>query len=250
MLCLSGFGSSNWIFERLAAAMGHSYQLVMPDNRGMGKSPPASRAYALDDLARDALQLMDDLGHDRFAVLGLSMGGFVAQLLALDSPRSVAAMALLCSTSGGPEFQPLFPSMTEAQVRAIHGMAPLARVQAALAPEICPLLQSRYPDVYDYIVDVRSRLPESPAQVMLQFFAVDEFMQESLPLDAISKPVLILCGDKDPIVPLANAELLHKKINHAALAVIEDTDHFFFLEKQDEVASLISTFLSEKGSWR
>ena len=247
MLCLAGFGNSNWVFERLAVPLGERFHLVMPDNRGMGKSPPAPAPYRLDDLASDALDLMDDLGQDRFAVVGLSMGGFVGQLLALKAPERVSALVLMCTTSGGPEFKKLFPSMTEEQVRAIYGMEPLARVQAALAPEICPLLRKRYPEVYEYVVGVRSRMPEDPAQVMLQFFAVSDFMERALPLEDLRCPALVLTGEHDPLVPLGNAELLRKRIKNAGLAVIEDTDHLFFLEKRDEVAGIIHGFLLGSG---
>ncbi len=244
VLCLAGFGSSNWIFERLIAPLQDSFQFVLPDNRGMGRSPPATRPYRLDDLADDALRLMDDLGHERFAVIGLSMGGFVAQLLALQVPQRLGALALLCTTSGGDDFNQVFPSMTEEQVRAIYGMDPLARAQAALAPEICPCLLTRYPDVYNYLMGERGHRPEDAAQVMLQFMAVTGFMERTLNLESIQCPTLILSGDSDLLVPLVNAELLQKKIRGSRLAVIEATDHLFFLEKRDDVAAILKSFLT------
>ena len=244
VLCIAGFGSSNWIFGRLIAPLQDSFQFVLPDNRGMGRSPPAAQPYRLDDLADDALNMMDDLGHERFAVLGLSMGGFVSQLLALKAPERLGAMALLCTTSSGEDFEELFPSMTEEQVRAIYEMDPLARAQAALGPEICPCLTTRYPDAYDYLVGERARRPEDGAQVMFQFTAVAEFMKKTLSLESIECPTLILTGDTDLLVPLGNAELLQHRIRGSSLAVIEDTDHLFFLEKRDQVAAILKSFLT------
>jgi pimeloyl-ACP methyl ester carboxylesterase len=244
VLCIAGFGSSNWIFKRLIAPLQDSFQFILPDNRGMGRSPLASQPYQLDDLAADSLDLMDDLGCGRFAVLGLSMGGFVAQLLALRVPERLGSISLLCTTSGGKDFKQLFPSMTEQQVRAIYEMDPLARAQAALAPEICPCLQIRYPEVYDYVVDVRGQLAVDLAQVMFQYLAVTEFMEKTLDLQSIQCPTLILSGDCDLLVPLGNAELLQKKIRNSSLAVIKETDHLFFLEKSDEVAAILKSFLT------
>ncbi len=244
VLCIAGFGSSNWIFERLIAPLKDSFQFVLPDNRGMGRSPPAIQPYRLDDLADDALRLMDDLGRDRFGVIGLSMGGFVAQLLALKAPRRLGALALLCTTSGGADFKQLFPSMTEEQVRTIYGMDPLARAQAALAPDICPFLQTRYPDVHHYLIGERGQRSEDSAQVMCQFKAVSGFMERNLNLESIRCPTLILSGDNDLLVPLANAELLQERIRDSRLAVIEETDHLFFLEKRDEVAAILKGFLA------
>ncbi len=244
VLCIAGFGSSNWIFRRLIEPLQDSFQFVLPDNRGMGRSPRASRPYRLDDLAADCLDLMDDLGCGRFAVLGLSMGGFVAQLLAVQAPERLGALALLCTTSGGKDFKQLFPSMTEEQVRAIYGMDPLARAQAALAPDICPYLKTKYPDVYNYVIGVRGHQSEDAGQVMLQFLAVTAFMEKTLDLQSIQCPTLILTGDCDLLVPLSNAELLQEKIRNSSLAVIEETDHLFFLEKSDEVAAILKSFLT------
>lgn len=244
VLCIAGFGSSNWIFQRLIAPLRGGFQFVLPDNRGMGRSPLASQPYQLDDLAADALDLMDDLGYRRFAVLGMSMGGFVAQLLALNAPERLGPLALLCTTSGGKDFKQLFPAMTEEQVRAIYGLDPLARAQAALGSEICPYLRTKYPDVYDYVVGVRAQQPENADQVMFQFLAVSAFMEKTLNLERIQCPTLILSGDCDLLVPLLNAELLQKRIGNSSLAVIDETDHLFFLEKRDEVAAILKNFLA------
>lgn len=107
VLCLAGFGCSNWIFDYMAQALSAHVQMIMPDNRGMGRSPHADEPYTLDDLAADALGLMDDLGIQRFAVLGISMGGFVAQSLCLQAPQRVRGLMLLCATGPGDAFVPL-----------------------------------------------------------------------------------------------------------------------------------------------
>lgn len=243
LLCIPGFASANWIFEPLVARLQPNYQLVLPDNRGMGQAPLATAPYRLDDLVTDVLHLMDDLGHEHFAVLGLSMGGFVAQLLALQEPERVGALLLLCSSSGGPEFEKLFPGLTEEQVRAIYTMDPAARTQTALSPSVCPLLKTNYPEIYADLVAKRSRQPENPAQVMFQYFAVKAFLQQSLPLEQIRCPTLILAGDSDSLVPVENGQLLQQKIPNAQLAVITETDHLFFLEKPEEVTHKIRAFL-------
>ncbi|MBF0424139.1 MAG: alpha/beta fold hydrolase, partial [Magnetococcales bacterium] len=140
VLCLAGFASGNWIFSRFLEPMAHRYRFILPDNRGMGRSPPVTEGYCLEDLAEDALRLMDDLGYERFRVIGLSMGGFVAQLLALAAPDRVQSMVLMCTTSGGPEYRQSFPSLSEDQVRAIYALSAEERVQAALSETFCPVL--------------------------------------------------------------------------------------------------------------
>ncbi|MBF0454995.1 MAG: alpha/beta hydrolase [Magnetococcales bacterium] len=243
ILCIPGFGSSNRIFRPLAERLKDRFCLILPDNRGMGQSPAAWKPYQLDDLAGDCLNLMDSLHHERFAVIGLSMGGFVAQLLTLQAPQRVGALALLCSTSGGEAFQQVFPSLSEEQVKGIYSLKAQARIEAALSPAICPLLKTRYPDVYQQVLGWRSREQENLPQIMLQYYAVSQFMANTVALESITCPTLVMNGDTDLLVPLINAEMLVERIPGAQLSVITETDHLFFLEKEQEVAEKLGLFL-------
>ena len=108
ILCIPGFGNSNWVFNKLVKGQSRQFTFVLPDNRGMGRSPAAMQPYFMQDLAQDCINLMDDLGHEKFSVIGLSMGGFIAQLLTLMVPNRVNSLALLCSTSSGEDFKKYF----------------------------------------------------------------------------------------------------------------------------------------------
>ncbi|MBF0152206.1 MAG: alpha/beta fold hydrolase [Magnetococcales bacterium] len=242
LICLPGFGSANWVFTKMAEGLSIAFEVIMPDNRGMGRSPPSPGPYSVADLAQDALQVMDDLGHERFGVIGLSMGGFIAQILTLTAPERVAALALLCTTSSGPDFENHFPLMPEDQLRAIYTLDPLARARLALDASLVPFLHARYQTIYDYLIQMRTTLPENPAEVFLQYSAVASFMKQPLPLEQIDCPVLVMSGDKDILVPPENAHLLVKKIPGAKLHFIPETDHLFFLEKADDVAGLLGDF--------
>jgi 3-oxoadipate enol-lactonase len=245
ILCIPGFGNSNWVFNKLVDRLHEHFTFVLPDNRGMGKSPPATQPYLLQDLAQDCLNLMDDLGYEQFSVIGLSMGGFIAQLLSLAAPKRVNSLALLCATSSGEVFNKIFPSLSEEQVKGIYSLDAEQRVKAALSQAICPLLATHYPEAYRYVLEQRINDQENPAQVMLQFFAVNKFLPNSIPIDTINCPTLIMTGDTDPLVPMPNAELLVKMIPNASLSVIEETDHLFFLEKEAEVAVKLAKFFSQ-----
>lgn len=244
VLCLPGFASGNWVFERLLQPMLTRYRFILPDNRGMGRSPPVLEGYTMDDLADDALNLMDDLGIERFGVIGLSMGGFIAQVLALRANQRVRAMVLMCTTSGGPEYRKIFPSLSEEQVLALYALPPLARVTAALSETLCPLLKTNFPELYDAIVAKRVADPTDPGQVMYQFFAVEGFMNQSLPLEKITCPVLILTGDQDRLVPVINAQTMAKDLPDARIVTVPGTDHLFFLEKIPETVAAIVDFLN------
>ncbi|MBF0381218.1 MAG: alpha/beta hydrolase [Magnetococcales bacterium] len=242
IICIPGFGNSNWVFSKLAEPLSKRFTVIMPDNRGMGRSPREFKPYQLQDLAEDCLNLLDDLGHENFCVIGLSMGGFVAQLLTLQAPKRVKSLALLCSTSSGEDFRKIFPSLSEEQVKAIYSLNAEQRIKAALSQTICPLLTTHYPEAYNYILEQRLKEQEDPAQVMLQFHAVNTFLINSIPIETITCPTLVMTGDTDHLVPIQNAELLVKMIPNSTLSVITNTDHLFFLEKDAEVAKKLSNF--------
>src|SRR5438128_1434616 len=94
MLMGLGGGHHAWDLVRPELAR---YRLVLPDNRAAGASDESSGPYTLDDMASDALAVMDALGIERFHVIGASMGGAIAQRLALLAPTRVATLVLLCT---------------------------------------------------------------------------------------------------------------------------------------------------------
>ncbi|MBF0584598.1 MAG: alpha/beta hydrolase [Magnetococcales bacterium] len=243
VLCLSGFASSNWMLLELLEPLRDRGCFILPDNRGMGRSPPARAAYSLADLAMDGLQLMDRLGHEQFAVIGLSMGGFVAQLLTLAAPRRVERLVLLCTSSAGAAFKPLFPILPRQQVAELYHLPPAERIQAALSPALCPLLSRLYPALHEAIRQKRLANLEDPGQVMLQYDAVAAFLEQPLPLADIRCPTLLLAGEQDWVVPVANGEQLARSIPNARLTIVPDTDHLFFLEKREEVGAMIARLL-------
>ncbi|MEO5348792.1 MAG: alpha/beta hydrolase [Magnetococcus sp. YQC-3] len=248
VLCLSGFASALWMLRDLLEPLQNQGRFILPDNRGMGRSPPASAPYRLADLANDALQLLDALQQPTFSVIGLSMGGFVAQWLALAAPERVKRLVLLCTASSGPAFKPLFPLAPRQQVAEIYRLPDRERITAALSPALFPLLASRYPEVYAHAFRQRMAHLEAAEQVLLQYDAVADFLESPLDLGRISCPTLVLAGEEDRLVPLANGQRLAQSIPHARLIVIPDTDHLFFLEKQAEVAAIIARFLRQPGA--
>ncbi|MBF0185227.1 MAG: alpha/beta hydrolase [Magnetococcales bacterium] len=247
ILCLSGFASANWMFRSWLEPLHDSYRFLLPENRGMGRSPPATTPYTIDDLAQDALHLLDHLAIDRCSVIGLSMGGFIAQRLVNIAPQRVNSLVMLCTSSGGEKFQPLFPLMTREQIEAIYRLDAETRIRAALSPQICPVLQERYPTVFAEVLRQRLQHQEERDQVLLQYDAVADFLRLPQPLAEIHCPTLLLSADQDLLVPVANAQLLAQSIPQAELQVIAETDHLFFLEKAATVCHLIGNWLAEKG---
>jgi pimeloyl-ACP methyl ester carboxylesterase len=244
VLCLSGFGSSNWLFHEMALDLADSFRFIMPDNRGMGRSAPALGRYEIEDLADDALALAEDLGLERFAVLGISMGGFIAQSMALRCDKRLAGLVLLCTMGPGPEFLPPSPLKAD-QVRAFYALHGRAQAEASLALTTHPGLRERDPHRYDRLLRLREANLAELDQVLLQLQAVERFLKRPHELSRIHCPTLIMAGEGDRFVPPDNATRLAERIPHAQRVMVPDSDHLFFLERPELVHRPIRRFLED-----
>ncbi|MBF0415793.1 MAG: alpha/beta hydrolase [Magnetococcales bacterium] len=242
---ISGFGCAGWLLQPLADVMGQHVRLWLPDHRGMGRSPPGDDMdYDLDDMARDVLALIQTrIGHP-VAIFGVSMGGFIVQRLLALAPAWITRAAILCSTSGGPRFRPLFTFWGAAQMEKVLAMDPLAYARWILEPPVSPCL-ARYPETYDFLLQKRLDNPENALQVMSQYHAMAQFFQDAQDLSSITIPVWVGCGERDPVFPAANSRLLAASLPRGSLTFFPETDHLFFCEQSTEVGhALLNFFLS------
>ncbi len=242
LLCFNGFGCANWLLRDAATHLSDVAQFILPDNRGMGNSPGASKNYEIKDLARDGLDLMADLGIEEFGVLGYSMGGFIAQSLYFMAPERVKAMVFMCATGPGPNFEPL-PLVTEGMLEDLYRMDPKAMIEANLKMTMHPDFPARYPERFQSLVGKRLANFAALDQILLQHRAVTAFLEEPLPLQDINCPTLILSGAQDRFVSPKNSQILGNLIPNSEVSLIQDTDHLFFLEKPMEVEDRLRQFL-------
>lgn len=241
LLGISGFACSSYNFEWLWPHLVQHFDVYLIDNRGMGESEPVRKNYTLQDLADDAAETMLTLGHSRYHVAGISMGGMIAQLLALKNPNRIESLSLLCTTSGGDGFLPL-PPLTLDALHQFYSIPEPKRSELALKAYVHPMTQSMQPELFDKMVELRSSHPPRFDQVLLQKQAVDEFLSKPIPLSQISARTLILAADSDRFVPLGNASRLQASIPRSQAQIVRETDHYFFLEKPEEIAHLLSDF--------
>lgn len=243
VLCLSGFGCSHYNFEFFIPHLSSNMQMIMLDNRGMGESSDLFESYPLASLATDALEVMDQLGVEYFDVIGISMGGFVAQLLTLMAPARVKTLSLLCTTSGGADFIPL-PKMDKETLTRFQAIAEPKRTEIAIEATVHPTLKTENTKLFQEIVELRRSHPARLEQLIWQKEAVDKFLATEIELAKISCPTLVMTGDADRFVNPQNAATLSKKIKNSELVMIEKTDHLFFLEKAEESSRALLRFLN------
>jgi len=235
--------------DRLGAAGWHT---VAPDLRGHGDSdhPVGQDAYDFEVFAGDLLALADALDWDRFALLGHSMGGMVAQFVALQAPTRVRALVLMDTSSGPPEgIEPEQVEIGAAVVRQ-QGMAVLCELQEAqaendpLATPASVRLRRERPELVEY--GHRNTLASAPdmwLSMTTRMLGQDDRLDR---LASLEMPVLVLVGEQDrPFV--GSSERMAKAIPGARLVVIPDAGHSPQVENPEAWWAALTAFLEEVG---
>src|SRR3954453_1874035 len=104
LLLIMGMSGSSLLWgEDFLSALQRDFDVIAVDNRGTGDSPRAEEPFSIADMADDAVEALDELGIESAHVLGISMGGMIAQELVLRQPERVRTLTLGCTYAGGPE---------------------------------------------------------------------------------------------------------------------------------------------------
>jgi 3-oxoadipate enol-lactonase len=223
-----------------AGLTGAGYRVVAYDNRGGGGSSVTSGPYTTQQLADDADALLDELEIERTHVFGMSLGGMIAQELAINHPDRVDRLILACTHAGVAHAAPMpretgraFAMQTDDWAQRMAALAP-----KAFAPDA-------EPDLVAGFVAKKSRDVQDPA-------GYDAQVQAALTHDAadrlheIGAPTLVMTGDRDQVIPAESSNLLAQRIPDARLEVIEGTGHLFFIERPLQTLMLITEFLAPR----
>ncbi len=244
LLGLSGFGCTHYNYLDLLPTLTKNFKVVLIDNRGMGKSSHTKNQYTLRDVAADALAVMKHLKISEFGLMGISMGGFLAQELYAQAPEKVKALALMCTLSGGPDFiQPV--ALTEEGLRQFNLIDPKMQAEYSTMATVHPNLKARDPERYERIVNLRVSNRADVDELVRQNNAAIAFLSRPFDLSIIKCPTLAMAGANDRFVNPDNTKAFQKNIKQCQTALIDECDHFFFLEKPNEVSAQLTRFFKE-----
>jgi pimeloyl-ACP methyl ester carboxylesterase len=243
LLVLNGFAatSADWdtsFIDRLAA----SHELIIIDNRGIGGSNDDGQPFEISRLAEDAVRVVEALGFARVSVLGWSMGGFIAQTLALQHPETIQKLILLSTDPGGADAD-RGSAAVWSQLIDMSGTPheQARRLLALLFPG--DVAESFYHQFGDIVAAARAQL--SPDLVKRQTEAMDEWHHLGLGsrLREIRVPVLIATGTEDRVIPPSNSLRLANAISGAWLAQFPHGGHAFMAQYPRALADVINSFL-------
>jgi pimeloyl-ACP methyl ester carboxylesterase len=244
LLVLNGFAATNADWDpSFIDGLASSNELILVDNRGIGGSTDDGKPFDIARLADDAAHMIDTLNFEHASVLGWSMGGFIAQILALEHPHCVNKLILLSTDSGGSDAD-LASATVWSQLIDMSG-APheqARRLLFLLFPS--DFAESVYQQFGDIVATARARL--SPDPVKRQAAAMDVWHHSSVSnrLREITQPVLIATGSEDIVIPPSNALKLVDAIPGAWLAQFPHGGHAFMAQYPRPLADLINCFLA------
>jgi pimeloyl-ACP methyl ester carboxylesterase len=217
--------------------LARDFTVTVYDHRGVGRSARAEAGYAIADLADDAAGLLDALGLEDAHVLGISMGGMVAQELALRHPERVRTLALGCTYSGG-EGASLAPPST---VQRLQGALTSGDREQALRAGWELNVSERFAADDAAYAAHRDRALALPVPVPVIFAQMQAITghDTSGRLTAIGAPTLVVHGTEDAMLPVANGRLIASRVPDARLEILEGVGHMFWIEQPERSAELV-----------
>ena len=219
------------------------FQIIRFSNRGTGRTDKPGGDVSIQQMADDAAGLLAELGIEKAHVLGISMGGMIAQELALNHADRVQGLVLGCTMCGFAH-----GVLPRAEVMAgsaqVGALPPQERVRQFLRTAATPeFLEKAEKEFWDWIISTWLAAPTPWETIGRHFMAIQSFdTYERLP--QVKAATLIVHGDRDQLIPVENAEVLRKRIQGSQVQIVPDVGHMFFWEKPQESAGAIVEFLS------
>lgn len=232
---LSGTRAS-WGDEFLAELDG-AFETIAYDHRGIGGSDAVDGSFTITDLAADAARLIEALGLESAHVLGISLGGMVAQELALAAPERVRTLALGCTYCGGQGSQ-LTDRAVIGRLLAAGASGDRERIlRTGFEINTSPAYAAS-PGAWEAFRERALSVP-APLPVVFEQLRATAVHDTSARLPRLSLPTLVLHGDLDEMLDVSNARRIAQLIPGARLEVMEGVGHMFWIEQPRRSAELL-----------
>ncbi len=215
------------------------YRILRFDTRGHGETDAPDGAYSLDQLAEDTRALLQALGIARTHFIGLSLGGFIGQILALKYPEMLQSLVLCDTTSRiPPEARPMWDERI--RVAEAHGMEP--HVEPTIGRWFTGPFRGQRPDVVDRVrAMIQATKPAGYVGCCRAIAALD--LTDRLP--AIAVPTLVIVGEEDPGTPVAASRTIHERIMGSELVILASASHLSNMEQAEAFNRAMATFLAK-----
>ncbi|MGO9452301.1 MAG: alpha/beta fold hydrolase [Candidatus Binataceae bacterium] len=244
LVIIHGAQGDQTMFTAMASAFAANFHVLTFDQRGSGLSEKPDMPYSIAMLADDTAALMDKVGFSAAHVIGVSMGGTIAQELALRHPQKVRALVLGCTTPGGPKA--IRAAGNALSAYSTNSMSAEERGRALAESAFTRGYIESHPEIITTMIEARRQRPiDSTAfghrmKAIAGHDAYDRLAQ-------IGCPTLVITGKDDALIPWENSRIIAERIAGAKLVILEPAGHCFWIEQAEQSRDAISRFLSSQS---
>lgn len=244
LLLIMGLGATHEWWHRLTPTVSRAFRTIVFDNRGAGRSDVPPGPYTMADMAADAAAVLDAAGAETAHVFGASMGGMIAQELALQYPTRIRRLILGCTAVGARDAVPARKDVGQALV----ARATMTREEA---------MRVMIPYIFDpstprdrVEADMRIRLSTTVTNdgYFAQLQAIRTWSGSLSRLGAVRAPTLIIHGESDQLVPPENSRIIARAIPHASLVMLPRASHLFFTDQPEAAGRAVLSFLQAEAA--
>ncbi len=239
LLIIQGLGYPSDASWRIIPELATRHTVVFFDNRGAGRSDVPAGTWTIETMAADAAAVLEAAEVGPAHIAGFSMGGLIAQELALSRPDLALSLVLGCTSPGGRSAIPLTAEVAEQFTD--WGDLP-AQEAAWRASRVC-YSESTTKDEIEADIEVRMKVAADRRGYVNQLKAVAEFKGVADRISAWTRPTLVVHGDSDLIVPVANAERIREVIPHCEVVIHEGAGHILMTDARDELVAAMLEFM-------
>jgi pimeloyl-ACP methyl ester carboxylesterase len=245
LLLIQGLGgnSAHW-GEPFLTALESDFELILFDNRGAGQSGSPSDEFTIADLAADTLALLDALEIERAHVLGISMGGMVAQELALRAPGRTMTLTLGCTSPGGTQARATASEVVQELTAAVLSGDKERMLRTGYELVVSPEFAAD-PANYAEFSETARRYPADVNLLMSQYAALNGHDAYGR-LRGLDVPTLVIHGTADRMLDHVNGDLLASTVPGARLELLDGVGHLFFVEEPERSAALVREHAGER----
>jgi 3-oxoadipate enol-lactonase len=238
LLLIQGMSGSHLAWGRpFSSLLEQSFEVISFDNRGIGLSRRVTEAFSIAEMAADTAALLDALEIERAHVLGISMGGMIAQELVLAHPERLRSLILGCSYCGGPGSQLMDPADFQGLVEAMASGDAERVFRAMWELNLSPRFRQDESG-YAGFTEMARALPAPRETIGLQVQAIAAH-DTSARLPGIATPTLVVHGTEDRVLGYPNGPLIASLIPGARLETLEGVGHMFWWEQPERAAELV-----------
>jgi len=226
LVLLHGYPLDHHLWDDVAPLLADTFDLILPDLRGFGESTTVDSPFTMDDYASDIAGLLDQLGIQKTAIVGHSMGGYVALAFARLYPERVSGLGLVSSQvlADPPDRKEgRYKSAADVSDKGIGGVV----------ETMTPKFTSDEP-LQAFARETMER--QQPAAFIGSLKAMAERMDSTPLLSSFKFPVVIIHGEADALIPIDRAREVKKAIPHAHLVELNGAGHMPMMEAKEETA--------------